>query len=88
MQIITLYRIVRDDGGVTVTPNKPEEYASILYRLVADEGKDLIKGDIKTECIDTDSADGWIEREKERIDNNEIYTSTQRELQTEQNTTN
>jgi hypothetical protein len=64
MQIITLYRIVRDDGGVTVTPNKPDEYESILYRLVADEGKELVKGDIKTECIDTDSAEGWIEIDK------------------------
>lgn len=80
MQIITLYKIIRADGGITVTPNKPDEYESILYRLVADEGKELIKGDIKTECIDTDNSEGWIERDKPKeteesdlIDNNRIF---------------
>lgn len=54
----TLYRV-----GSTVTPVKPESYDSILYRLIADEGKELIKGDVRTGCIDTDSTDGWTEED-------------------------
>lgn len=54
----TLYRV-----GSTVTPVEPESYDSILYRLIADEGKELVKGDVRTVCIDTDSADGWTEED-------------------------
>ena len=62
MQNILLYRYIRTDGGVTHSPNKPDntDYA-IMYRLVADEGKELVNGDIRTCCIDVDKADGWEE---------------------------
>ena len=54
----TLYRV-----GSTVTPVEPESYDSTLYRLIADEGKELVKGDVRTCCIDTDSTDGWTEED-------------------------
>ena len=61
MQIIKLYKYIREDGGTTVSPKKPDcEYAEMV-RLVADEGKLLTNGEIETPCIDTDTADGWME---------------------------
>lgn len=63
MQIMTLYKTVRDDGGVTVSPNKPkdEEYTTLL-RLIADEGKLLTQNGTDTcPCVDTDTTDGWYE---------------------------
>lgn len=39
-----LYRIVREDGGVTITPNKPSEDAiPCEVRIIASEGKALTK---------------------------------------------
>ena len=63
MQTITLYRTIAENGRVTVSPNKPEKYDSTLYRLVADEGKELVKGEYHTTCIDTDTTDGWTEQD-------------------------
>lgn len=63
MQKITLYRVINADGSVTVTPKEPEQYESTLYRLVADEGMELVKGDERTIAVDTDSTDGWEEAE-------------------------
>lgn len=62
MQIITLYRYQRPDGGVTVSPAMPDgvEY-TVKYRLIADDGKMLINGNIETICIDVDGTDGWSE---------------------------
>lgn len=64
MIIKTLYRVERADGGVDVSPNKPTdgEYTE-TYRLIADEGMELVKGDVRTICIDTDTVDGWEEVE-------------------------
>lgn len=62
MQTITLYRTTID-GKTTVTPTKPDTYDSTLYRLVAETGKELVKGDVRTPCIDTDDADGWTEED-------------------------
>jgi hypothetical protein len=61
MQTIELYRYEREDGGVTISPVKPDVEYTIMYRLVADEGKILVNGDKTTACIDTDSIDGWEE---------------------------
>lgn len=63
MQTKTLYKTIRDDGGVTVSPNKPEdkEYTELL-RLIADEGKVLTQNGIDTcPSIDTDTTEGWYE---------------------------
>lgn len=58
MTKVTLYRV-----GSMVTPIEQETYDSTLCRLIADEGKELVKGDVRTCCIDTDSADGWTEED-------------------------
>lgn len=62
MQPIKLYRYNRVDGGVTISPVKPDCEYTEMVRLVADEGKVLTKdGENFTDCIDTDTADGWYE---------------------------
>lgn len=63
MQKITLYRYERPEGGITVSPIKPECEYTELFRLVADEGMILRKGDVETSCVDTDSLEGWEELE-------------------------
>ena len=63
MQIINLYRVTRADGGITVTPNKPDSYDAVMYRIIADDGKELVKGDVRTSCADVESTDGWVEVE-------------------------
>ena len=63
MQIKILYKTIRHDGSVTVSPNKPEngEYTELL-RLIADEGKLLTQNGTDTcPCVDTDTAEGWYE---------------------------
>lgn len=61
MQTITLYRYVRPDGGVTVSPSKPEGEFTQTYRLVADEGTVLTNGSITATCVDTDTPENWSE---------------------------
>lgn len=62
MTVITLYRYERADGGITVSPNKPDCEYTERYRLIADEGKFLTKDGIDLySAIDTDSVDGWRE---------------------------
>ena len=42
MKKVTLYRYTREDGGVTVTPNRPKTAGyTIKHRLIADEGMTL-----------------------------------------------
>lgn len=61
MEKITLYRSVRADGGVTTSPRKPEGAYTVLYRLVAAEGMTLTDGSTKTECVDTERPEAWVE---------------------------
>ncbi len=66
MEIKTLYRYTRPDGGITVSTDKPEGAYTELYRLIADEGKILSHADYEnTPCIDVDSRNGWAEVETE-----------------------
>lgn len=62
MEIKPLYGFLRDDGGFTESPSKPDgvDYTT-RYRLIADERKLLTDGKMKTYCIDVDSVDGWTE---------------------------
>ena len=64
MQTIKLYKYTRDNGGVTVSPVKPDcDYVECV-RLVSDEGMALTKDGVNlTSCVDTDSTDGWYEVE-------------------------
>ena len=61
MQTITLYRYTRPDGGISVSPIKPNVEYTEMVRLVADEGKALTDGTNTTMCIDASSAEGWTE---------------------------
>ena len=62
MQIIALYKYEREDGGITVSPVKPDTEYAEMFRLVADEGKALTKdGKELMPCVDVDSADDWRE---------------------------
>ena len=62
MEIKPLYRFLREDGGITESPDKPDgaEY-TIRFRLIASDGKLLTDGTAETFCIDVESADGWTE---------------------------
>ena len=56
MTIKNLYRYEEQDGSITVTPNKrdPADIPA-FYRLIADEGYDLIHGDdedTRCYCVD------------------------------------
>ena len=65
MQIVNLYKYIRDDGGVTVSPVRPDiEYVE-MFRLIADEGKELMNGDVRTPCIDVEHIEGWTEIDAE-----------------------
>ena len=61
MQIITLYRYTRPDGGISVSPIKPNVKYTEMVRLIADEGKALTDGTNTTTCTDVSSAEGWTE---------------------------
>lgn len=61
MQIIKIYKYNRIGGGITVSPIKPDTEYTEMYRLVADEGKVLVNGEITTTCTDVKSTDGWTE---------------------------
>lgn len=63
MQKIILYRFSRPDGGITVSPVKPEGDYTELTRLVADEGMTLSDGESTTFCVDTDKPSEWSEIE-------------------------
>lgn len=63
MQKITVYRFIRPDGGVTVSPTKPDGEHTELYRLIADEGMVLTNGETTTTCTDTYDPDIWTEIE-------------------------
>ena len=61
MQTITLYRYTRPDGGISVSPIKPNVEYTEMVRLIADEGKTLTDGTNTTTCIDVSSIEGWTE---------------------------
>lgn len=63
MEVKILYKYNRENGGVTVSPQKPNCEYTEMYRLIADDGMELVKGDIRTVCVDADTTDGWVETE-------------------------
>ena len=62
MIIKTLYRVQRADGGIDVTPNKPNhnDYTE-TYRVIADDGMVLTDGVITCGCVDTDEPSKFTE---------------------------
>lgn len=62
MEIRTLYRYEREDGKITVSPEKPNALYEELYRIVADEKKHVtLDGENTYSVIDTEIKDGWFE---------------------------
>lgn len=62
MQTIPLYKFIRADGGVSVSPRMPNVPYTEMYRLVADEGKALTQDGVNTTtCADVESVEGWHE---------------------------
>ena len=61
MQTITLYRYIRNDGGVSVSPVKPDSEYTELFRLIADDGMILTDGVNTTCCTDTTEPNKWSE---------------------------
>ena len=64
MQKITIYKYVRADGGVTVSPVMPDVEYTEMVRLAADEGMVLTDGKQYVSCVDTDAPYAWIEVEE------------------------
>ena len=73
MKVIPLCKFIRPDGGVTVSPIKPEVEYSEMFRLVADEGMILKNGEVETTCTDVLSADGWEEVEAPEEDTEKVF---------------
>lgn len=69
MQKIPLFKFKRKDGGVTVSPKKPENTDfEEAVRLIAEEGKTLTNDGINfTQCVDVASAEGWEEIDETTI---------------------
>lgn len=63
MKTISLYRYTRPDGGVTVSPVKPDTEYTELFRLVAEDGMALSNGTDTAGCVDTDDPAAWSEVE-------------------------
>ena len=61
MQVINLYRYIREGGGTTVSTTKPDGEYTTLFRLVADEGMLLTNGTITTSCVDALDTSVWAE---------------------------
>lgn len=62
MTVKPIYRFIREDGGVTITPDMPQGEYTELVRIIADKDKLITKDGVNTfSCIDTDSAEGWYE---------------------------
>lgn len=61
METIKLYRFIRPDGGVSVSPVKPDGDYTELFRLVADEGMVLTDGETVTSSTDTENPGAWSE---------------------------
>ena len=65
MRKVTLYRYKREDGGISISPNKPNTNFTTKLRLIADNGKHLSNdgGQRRCKVIDVESDEGWIEYE-------------------------
>lgn len=62
MEIKTLYRYEREKDKISISPEKPDNDYTTLYRMVADEGMLLTQDGIKLcSVIDVESTEKWYE---------------------------
>lgn len=66
MQIKTVYIYSGIGGAIQTVIKLPMQETKQLKRLIADEGKVLVKGEEQTTCIDVeiDDVDNWSEIEE------------------------
>lgn len=76
MQTKPLYKYTRADGGVTISPTKPDVEYTQMYRLIADEGSEITNGQITTTCIDVVSFEGWHDADDEITDTEALQIIT------------
>lgn len=67
MNKMEIYRYVGSNGVIDSPIKLPMDY-TLRYRLIADEGKELVNGDTAATVIDVDvdDVDKWIEQEAPR----------------------
>ena len=65
MTVKNLYKIIRPDGGVTISTTKPDGDYIPYLRLIADDGKAMTNGTISAPVIDVPEGDQelWTEIE-------------------------
>lgn len=64
MEIRTVYKYDRGNRKITVSPAKPDCDYTEMYRIIAGEGMSVTQDGVSFySCVDTDSAEGWIEEE-------------------------
>ena len=70
MTIKPIYIYTGEGGTIQTTIKLPILETRQMRRLIADEGKELVKGAIHTNCIDVeiDEVDAWIEQDKKQDD--------------------
>lgn len=70
MTIKNLYKIIRADGGVTISTTKPDGDYIPYLRLIADDGKAMTNGILSCPAIDVPEGDQghWTEIEDEDAD--------------------
>lgn len=67
MTLKPIYIYEGENGLIQTTVKLPLQEKRQMKRLIADEGKELVNGDITSTCIDVELFDieNWIERNKE-----------------------
>lgn len=67
MTIKNLYKIIRADGGVTISTAQPDGPYVPYLRLIADDGKILTNGVVKAPVVDVPDGDQglWTEVDDE-----------------------
>jgi len=65
MKKTPLYKIIRPDGGTTITTRQPDGDYVPYWRLIADEGKAMTNGTLTTPAVDVPDGDEaiWVEIE-------------------------
>lgn len=56
-----VYKHVKENGIFSFYLTKPNSLYTLMYRLIADEGKVLVKGGVMTTSVDVESPEGWVE---------------------------
>ena len=67
MTIIQLYKY-KEGGATVVSPRDPGVAYEPMYRLIAEEGKEITDGTTVTTCIDVESTEGWRDYEPDTPD--------------------